>query len=272
MSHEALRLSAGYPNVSPHLSSEVRALQQALQKWGFHLVPDGRFGPQTDTAVRALQRRMGLEDDGVVGPHTWKVVLSGSTTSIGAVPSVPSVTTQVGGAAGALQLRVPWYSQFDHVHVERAGPVACFRACRAMAKAVGVSVPAGTGNRLQVAISESRLGQVTTTPERTAEARRYIESELAAGRPVAVGVSHKDTSYNADKITDHFVLVTGKGADEQGAYYAYHDPATRNEAIGRGQRFRVSDGSGNLIHEGSVASGYVYARHTEMSMVVRNVD
>jgi hypothetical protein len=30
--------------------------------------------------------------------------------------------------------------------------------------------------------------------------------------------------------------------------------------------------SGNLIHDGTLATGYVYARHTEMAMVVRNVE
>ncbi|MEU3527777.1 helix-turn-helix domain-containing protein [Streptomyces sp. NPDC038707] len=35
---------------------------------------DGVYGQQTIAAVRRLQKRAGLPDDGVVGPHTWQVL------------------------------------------------------------------------------------------------------------------------------------------------------------------------------------------------------
>ncbi|WP_353949269.1 glycoside hydrolase domain-containing protein [Sporolactobacillus sp. Y61] len=37
-------------------------------------VPDGIFGPKTEQAVRAYQRRHGLVADGLVGPVTWHVL------------------------------------------------------------------------------------------------------------------------------------------------------------------------------------------------------
>jgi murein L,D-transpeptidase YcbB/YkuD len=36
---------------------------------------DGDFGPKTETAVKAFQKRSGLEPDGVVGPLTWAALL-----------------------------------------------------------------------------------------------------------------------------------------------------------------------------------------------------
>jgi peptidoglycan hydrolase-like protein with peptidoglycan-binding domain len=178
---------------------------------------------------------------------------------------------EVSGDGRNINLHSQWYSQFDPAHVEGAGNSACYRAVRAMGRASGINVPPGTGDRIQVATGEDSLGRVQTTPDRTRAARSYIDQQLEAGRPVAVGVSHKQADYNADGITDHFVMITGRGTDAQGRqFYTYNDPATRNAEAGQNNRFYVDPQSGNLVHEGSLASGYVRDRHTELSMVVRS--
>ncbi len=88
-----LRISAGFPDVSPHLRDDVKTLQRALQNWGFAVQPDGRFGPGTDRAVRSFQRRQGLEDDGIVGVGTWELLLARRTTDVGtSVRDAPIVT------------------------------------------------------------------------------------------------------------------------------------------------------------------------------------
>jgi peptidoglycan hydrolase-like protein with peptidoglycan-binding domain len=53
----------------------VRRLQNRLKLIGFD-VPEvnGRFGPKTEAAVKALQKQAGLVVDGIVGPKTWAVV------------------------------------------------------------------------------------------------------------------------------------------------------------------------------------------------------
>ncbi|WP_375499269.1 peptidoglycan-binding protein [uncultured Nostoc sp.] len=55
--------------------SEVVKLQQQLKKLGFLKGDaDGDFGETTEAAVKAAQKRYGLEADGVVGGSTWEVL------------------------------------------------------------------------------------------------------------------------------------------------------------------------------------------------------
>ncbi|MBN3946956.1 MAG: peptidoglycan-binding protein [Nostoc sp. NMS7] len=56
--------------------SEVVKLQEQLKKLGFLKGDaDGDFGVTTEEAVKAAQKRYGLEADGVVGGSTWEVLL-----------------------------------------------------------------------------------------------------------------------------------------------------------------------------------------------------
>lgn len=50
--------------------TQARQLQAFLNAWGSSLALDGVFGPATDAAVRAYQKRMGIAVDGLVGPAT----------------------------------------------------------------------------------------------------------------------------------------------------------------------------------------------------------
>lgn len=56
--------------------SEVVRLQQQLKKLGYLKGDvDGDFGATTEAAVKALQKRYGLEPDGVAGGATWEILL-----------------------------------------------------------------------------------------------------------------------------------------------------------------------------------------------------
>jgi hypothetical protein len=52
----------------------VKRLQQVLVAAGFNIFADGDFGAKTETAVKEVQRRNGLDDDGIAGPVTLKVL------------------------------------------------------------------------------------------------------------------------------------------------------------------------------------------------------
>jgi peptidoglycan hydrolase-like protein with peptidoglycan-binding domain len=61
----------------------VRAVQEVMK---FHdqsdgegpaIHVDGIFGPQTDSFVRGFQTALGIASDGIVGPVTWRALVSG---------------------------------------------------------------------------------------------------------------------------------------------------------------------------------------------------
>ena len=65
-----------YPTLRRGAKGElVMQLQDLLSKDGSSLVIDGIFGPGTQSAVRAFQKKHGLEVDGIVGPKTWAELL-----------------------------------------------------------------------------------------------------------------------------------------------------------------------------------------------------
>lgn len=64
--HPLLRLGAR--------GHDVAALQEAVRRKGARLPVDGVFGPLTQAAVEAFQRRAGLVVDGIVGPRTWQAL------------------------------------------------------------------------------------------------------------------------------------------------------------------------------------------------------
>jgi hypothetical protein len=204
-------------------------------------------------------------------PPTSSLIPPPRPEGLAAQSSAP-VTAPPGTTA---QAQAPWYSQFDPNHVVDAGDTACFRAVTAMASDAGVTV-LGSNRIIQVGTDENGEGRLTVDPAQAQAGREYIDGQLDAGRPVAVGVSHKDAAYNVDALTDHFVLITGRGVDEQGrTFYSFHDPATQNPNVGMdtnpNNRFYIDDSTGMMYRPGP-HQGFVVERGYDVSMVRLNAE
>ncbi|RKH46804.1 LysM peptidoglycan-binding domain-containing protein [Corallococcus sp. AB050B] len=202
--------------------------------------------------------------------------MQGTNTSKPTTEADRTDTQQVAGAKDkpAVHVKVPYYSQFENGHGYTASDTACFKAATAMARDAKATV-LGPDRRIQVGTSENGVGALKVDPKKAAEGRNYIDKQLEAGKPVVVGVSHKDASYNADGLTDHFVTITGRGVDDKGrTYYTFHDPGTTNASKGKdtnpNNRFYVDDKTGNMYRPGKAANGYVTDRHYDVAMVRRN--
>lgn len=44
--------------------------------WGYDIKVDGRFGSESEAIAKEFQQRVGVKDDGIVGPDTWKKAFS----------------------------------------------------------------------------------------------------------------------------------------------------------------------------------------------------
>ena len=64
----------------------VSNLQAALSSAGYKLTKDGRYGPQTEAAVKKLQRDYGLTADGIAGPATKALLLGLESAATAAKP------------------------------------------------------------------------------------------------------------------------------------------------------------------------------------------
>jgi peptidoglycan hydrolase-like protein with peptidoglycan-binding domain len=174
----------------------------------------------------------------------------------------------------SIKLDVPWFSQWDR-RTPRPGATACYRAAAAMARAGGAIVPSSSINRFEVATKEDDKGRIDSTPDKEKAATDYIDSQLAANRPVVAGVSYKSQHrfMNHDGgITDHYVTITGKGTDEKGTYYIANDPGTESREKGEAQKFYVDPATGILTRSGNPSATWEAERPGYVSAIVKNTN
>jgi hypothetical protein len=75
-------MNAKYSLKNGSVGADVRQLQTHLNTQGFEVERDGWFGDNTEAAVIAFQRRVGLVADGVAGPKTMAALQTGGASPI----------------------------------------------------------------------------------------------------------------------------------------------------------------------------------------------
>jgi len=146
-----LRLNDGFEHTSPELSSEVKRLQTGLNQQGFALFADGRFGRETEAAVRRFQRQHGLPDDGAVGPGTWAALTAEPLAQAG-----HDFVTTYSKTDGALTRQLEEIKKYQTVIEQAAAkydlPPALIAGIGSRESHWGLALsplgPAGTGDRV----------------------------------------------------------------------------------------------------------------------------
>jgi N-acetylmuramoyl-L-alanine amidase len=200
-------------HIPGHLLSgdDVSELQEQLLRLGFHVGRvDGLFGPSTESALRELQRGVGLTPDGTCGPATLRALAQLLTRSVS------------GGAAHQLR---------ETETVRRAGPSLAGRVIVLDPGHGGVDAGSLSGD-----LSEADI---------TLDLARRIEGRLAATGVLAVITRSADADPDeieradiANQLGADLVISlhceTGDSASASGvaAYFYGHDRPGAWSAVG----------------------------------------
>ena len=156
--------------------------------------------------------------------------------------------------------KVKWFSQFEPP-VPDYGNAACFRASKYTVQQAGVKDVSGPYEKtLQIAKeikkANTQTDYLSIDVLKAKQAVKYINEQLENAYPIVVGVDHTyGNTYNADKTTDHFIVIVGRKYDEKGKlYYLFYEVGTHsiNEKT---YQWGTSDNNKLYIQSNFVLSG-----------------
>lgn len=141
----------------------------------------------------------------------------------------------------------------------------CFDYCKEQLRVVGKSMKSSWwgGSKMSAHIYQLYLTQDVAGMKKGAQPKqfingvKYLKGALKAKTPVAVGVEDGQGSPNADKVTDHFVVVVGMASDANGKYFHFYDNATGDKEEGTSAENRLYVNCDNYMIKGTGKNQYV---------------
>lgn len=146
----------------------------------------------------------------------------------------------------------------------------CFDYCRAQLKEVGKDMRSpwwGTKDKMNPNIYQLYLTDDVAGMSKGNQVRHftdgilYLKQALKDKIPVVAGVEDGEGSPNADKVTDHFVVIVGMGADLKGKYFSFYDNATGSKDEGTSAENKLYIYCDDFILKGTANNSY--ARDTQ---------
>ncbi|MFT3738450.1 MAG: hypothetical protein QM786_06805 [Breznakibacter sp.] len=110
---------------------------------------------------------------------------------------------------------------------ETQAPGECYKACVAIMKNYDANYE-----------EQSNMWALATTgandgfyihKECYEKAIKALDDLLEKGIPVIVGINYLDVGGNFDSVTNHWVIINGRGSDPKGVYYTYYEVAQTKE-------------------------------------------
>jgi len=145
----------------------------------------------------------------------------------------------------------------------------CFDYCKEQLRVVGQSMKSNwwgdkkiNANIYQLYLTKDVAGMKKgSQPRQFSNGVRYLKKALQGKTPVVAGVEDGAGSPNADKVTDHFVVIVGMGLDDQGKYFQFYDNATGDKDEGTSTKNRLYCNGDDFIIKGT--GDNAYARGSE---------
>jgi hypothetical protein len=153
----------------------------------------------------------------------------------------------------------------------------CFDYCKEQLRVVGRSMKASwwgdkkiNANIYQLYLTENvAVMKKGAQPRQFINGVKYLKSALKGKVPVAAGVEDGQGSPNADKVTDHFVVIVGRGSDDLGKYFHFYDNATGDKDEGTSAKNRLYVNCDDYLIKGTGDNSYVRATQYKSYIVTQ---